>query len=140
VTLQAQILRLLSTLQIELGLGILLITHDLGVVAETCDRVSVLYAGQIVEHGLTSEVFASPSHPYTEGLLNSLPTQAAGEAFRCIRGVVPMPADWPSGCRFHTRCQYDDMKRCRLEGIELLGESGHLSRCIRLSELKLNGV
>ena len=108
VTIQAQILELMAELGERLGMSILLITHDLGVVAEMCDDVAVMYAGRIVESGPVADVFNSPQHPYTEALLQSIPmlgtTQA--EPLRVIRGTVPSPLDWPKGCRFQPRCDY----------------------------------
>ena len=105
VTIQAQILDLLSELQRELGMSVLLITHDLGVVAETCDRVAVMYAGKIVESASVEDLFDKPKHPYTHGLFRSLPTltKAKGD-LAVIPGAVPSPLDFPSGCRFRTRC------------------------------------
>jgi oligopeptide/dipeptide ABC transporter ATP-binding protein len=107
VTIQAQILELLNKLQSELGMSIILITHDLGVVAETCDRVIVMYAGQVFEEGPVDDVFHNPQNPYTEGLLRSMP-KLGGEKTRLavIPGVVPSPLNWPVGCRFHDRCPY----------------------------------
>ncbi len=107
VTIQAQILELLNRLQEELGMSIILITHDLGVVAETCDRVIVMYGGQVFEEGPVDDVFHDPQNPYTEGLLRSIP-KLGGEVDRLavIPGVVPSPTNWPSGCRFHARCPY----------------------------------
>jgi peptide/nickel transport system ATP-binding protein len=105
VTIQAQILDLLNELQRELNMSVLLITHDLGVVAETCDRVAVMYAGKVVESAPVELLFESPKHPYTHGLFRSLPT--LGERKRqlaVIPGSVPSPLDFPSGCRFRTRC------------------------------------
>ena len=105
VTIQAQILALLSELQRELGMSVLLITHDLGVVAETCDRVAVMYAGKIVEYAPVVELFEKPKHPYTHGLFRSLPTLAEKkQVLAVIPGAVPSPLDFPSGCRFRTRC------------------------------------
>jgi peptide/nickel transport system ATP-binding protein/oligopeptide transport system ATP-binding protein len=113
VTIQAQILELMTDLRERLGMSILLITHDLGVVAEMCDEVVVMYAGRVVERGPVAEVFTSPQHPYTEALLQSIPmlgmTQA--EPLRVIRGAVPSPLDWPPGCRFAPRCDYA-FERC----------------------------
>ena len=107
VTIQAQILELLNRLQEEMGMSIILITHDLGVVAETCDRVIVMYAGQVFEEGPVEDVFRDPQNPYTEGLLNSVP-RLGGDAKRLavIPGIVPAPTNWPAGCRFHDRCPY----------------------------------
>jgi oligopeptide/dipeptide ABC transporter ATP-binding protein len=107
VTIQAQILELLNRLQEEMGMSIILITHDLGVVAETCDRVIVMYAGQVFEEGPVGDLFANPQNPYTEGLLRSIPKMGGTEErLAVIPGVVPSPTEWPSGCRFHARCPY----------------------------------
>jgi peptide/nickel transport system ATP-binding protein len=108
VTIQAQILELLGDLRRRLGTAILLITHDLGVVAETCDEVAVMYAGQIVERGPAAELFADPRHPYTIGLLAARPDPAVGRGrrLRTIPGMVPPPHAFPAGCRFHPRCGY----------------------------------
>ncbi len=105
VTIQAQILELLRGLARETGTAILLITHDLGVVNEIADRVAVMYAGRIVEEGTRVEVLGAPRHPYTQGLLRSMPARVApGERLAEIPGVVPAPDAWPSGCRFADRC------------------------------------
>ncbi len=105
VTIQAQILELLNDLQQQMGMSILLITHDLGVVAQTADRVSVMYAGKIVESAAVEELFANPLHPYTNGLFAAIPRM--GESKRrldTIPGNVPNPVNFPTGCRFHPRC------------------------------------
>jgi oligopeptide/dipeptide ABC transporter ATP-binding protein len=105
VTVQAQILDLIRELCRELGMAVLLITHDLGVVNELADRVAVMYAGRIVEQGTRFEVLGAPRHPYTEGLLRSLPARAhPGERLVEIPGSVPPPGAWPPGCRFASRC------------------------------------
>jgi len=106
VTLQAQILELLRDLRDELGMGILLITHDLGVVAEFCDRVAVMYAGRIVESASAKVLFAAPRHPYTHGLLSSIPRLATAKGSRLpvIEGMVPAPRDRTAGCAFAPRC------------------------------------
>ncbi len=105
VTIQAQILQLLRELQRDFGSSILLITHDLGVVNELADRIAVMYAGRIIEQGLREEVLSAPRHPYTQGLLRSIPALAKrGERLTEIPGVVPRPSNWPKGCRFCTRC------------------------------------
>jgi len=110
VTIQAQILELLKQLQVETGLAVLLITHDLGVVAETCDRVLVMYAGRVAETGPTAEVFASPRHPYTRGLLGSLPGLVpAGARLATIPGMVPSPLQFPTGCRFRSPVPWDQL-------------------------------
>src|SRR5687767_13362840 len=115
VTIQAQILELMADLTKRLGTSILLITHDLGVVAENCSRVIVMYAGEVVEHATTSELFSRAHHPYTEGLLGAMP-RVGGEAERLatIPGTVPPPTAWPAGCRFHDRCPYA-WERCVAE-------------------------
>ena len=130
VTIQAQILELMADLTKRLGTSILLITHDLGVVAENCSRVIVMYAGEVVEHAETGELFSRAHHPYTEGLLGAMP-RVGGEAERLatIPGTVPPPTAWPAGCRFHDRCPYA-WERCVAEHPPLyqIG-GGHTSRC-----------
>jgi peptide/nickel transport system ATP-binding protein len=130
VTIQAQILELMADLTKRLGTSILLITHDLGVVAENCSRVIVMYAGEVVEHAETSQLFARAHHPYTEGLLGAMP-RVGGEAERLatIPGTVPPPTAWPAGCRFHDRCPYA-WERCVAEHPPLyqIG-AAHTSRC-----------
>ncbi|SDO52034.1 ABC transporter ATP-binding protein [Alkalicoccus daliensis] len=107
VTIQAQILRLISGLQKELGMSMLLITHDLGVVAETCDYVAVMYAGKIVEYADVTTLFKQPKHPYTVGLLKSLPRHDIDQdELQVIKGMVPSPDDLPEGCRFAPRCPF----------------------------------
>ncbi len=105
VTIQAQILELLARLRAELGTAILLITHDFGIVNELADRVAVMYAGRIVEVGTRDDVLTAPRHPYTQGLLRSMPARAVrGERLAEIAGVVPPSGAWPQGCRFAPRC------------------------------------
>ena len=132
VTIQAQILDLLAGLRRTHGMAVLLITHDLGVVAEVCDRVIVMYAGQVVETGTVEEIFAEPWHPYTQGLLASLPELGGRDReLHPIRGVVPSPVSWPEACRFRERCPFA-WERCHREMPELLtvdGEVGRSARC-----------
>jgi len=105
VTIQAQVLELISDIRAKLGMSVVLITHDLGVVAEHCDRVVVMYAGQVVEEGPTAEVIGSPSHPYTRGLLGSIPRLSLrGQPIHPIEGQVPDLIDLPPQCRFYSRC------------------------------------
>jgi oligopeptide/dipeptide ABC transporter ATP-binding protein len=105
VTIQAQILELLKKMQHDRGMAIMLITHDLGVVAETCDSVVVLYAGRVAETAPTVELFETPTHPYTAGLLQALPDRAKpGARLYTIEGMVPSPLNFPTGCRFRSRC------------------------------------
>src|SRR5262245_42047012 len=112
VTVQAQILKLLRDLQAELGMAVLIITHDLGVVAQFADRVAVMYAGDIVENAETAELFERPLHPYTVGLLRSIPSMDHDtHELQAIEGSVPDLADMPSGCRFGPRCA-DAQTRC----------------------------
>jgi oligopeptide/dipeptide ABC transporter ATP-binding protein len=107
VTIQAQILELLAEIRARLGMAVILITHDLGVVAEVCDRVVVMYAGQVVEHGTVEQIFRDPRHPYTEGLLKAVPRLGVKQdRLAVIPGTVPAPNRWPDGCRFHDRCPY----------------------------------
>jgi len=146
VTIQAQILDLLADLRQRLGTAILLITHDLGVVAETCDDVAVMYAGRIVEQAPAAAIFAKPRHPYTIGLLAARPErgsragQKAGRAgqkaghtaerLRTIPGMVPAPQHFPAGCRFHPRCAFARLPECAGVMPELREmEPGHFVRC-----------
>lgn len=130
VTIQAQILDLMRTLNQEFGTAILLITHDLGVVAEMCDRVVVMYAGQVVEETTRGELFRNPRHPYTQGLLKSIPKlDDQLDRLYSIPGQVPNPLQMPQGCRFAPRCEHA-MEICLQEAPNLLPiEKGHLSRC-----------
>ena len=130
VTIQAQILELLADLTRRLGTSILLITHDLGVVAENCTRVIVMYAGEVVEEAGTADLFARAHHPYTEGLLGAMPRVGGGsDRLATIPGTVPAPTAWPEGCRFRERCPYA-WERCEREHPPLyqIG-GGHTSRC-----------
>jgi len=132
VTIQAQILDLLVSLQRSHGMALLLITHDLGVIAEVCDRVVVMYGGQIVETGTTSDILTRPEHPYTQGLLASLPGIGGRDVrLKSIPGTVPSAVDWPEGCRFRDRCSFA-WERCTESAPDLLpvdGGSGRTARC-----------
>jgi peptide/nickel transport system ATP-binding protein len=130
VTIQAQILELLVDLQKRMGMSILMITHDLGVVAETATRVLVMYAGEIVEEATVATLFDEAHHPYTEGLMYAMPRMVERrERLNVIPGTVPAPTDWPSGCRFRERCPYS-WERCAAEHPPLYTISaGHTSRC-----------
>ena len=130
VTIQAQILDLLKDLQQRFGTSILLITHDMGVVAETASRVIVMYGGEIVEEAPVSRIFAQPHHPYTAGLLGAMPRVGeTRERLQTIPGTVPPPTNWPKGCRFHDRCQFA-WERTLHEHPPLYDIGpGHRSRC-----------
>ena len=135
VTIQAQILELLNGLRKTRELAVLLITHDLGVVAEVADRVAVMYTGRIVEESPVDELFARPKHPYTEGLLRSVPKLSMTDVveksrLETIEGVVPRPTDLPPGCHFAPRCRYR-MPRCTAEEIPLYQLDGSVQvRCV----------
>lgn len=132
VTIQAQILDLISGLQKKLGMAMIMITHDLGVVAEVCDYVVVMYAGKVVEQGSVQDIFAKPSHPYTKGLLNSLPSyggQAKKGRLATIAGLVPSLTDLPKGCRFQDRC-FKRAEKCSSEEPTLAQVGpGHQAAC-----------
>ena len=135
VTVQAGILRLLMRLRSQLNLAILLITHDLAVVAQTCQRVYVMYGGEIVEHRPVEALFDAPAHPYAQGLLGSVlnPLSRANALFS-IPGTVPIAGHWPSGCRFHPRCPIALPGRCDQTVPALTPHAGGAVRCLRAHE------
>ena len=130
VTIQAQILALLHDLKAKLGMAMLLITHDLGVVAGMADRVAVMYGGQIVEEASAGQLFESPQHPYTRALLDAIPRlDRVTERLPAIPGSVPPATAWPSGCRFHPRCG-EVLPRCSTEAPDMFdGGTDHRARC-----------
>lgn len=130
VTIQAQILELIKELQAKLGMSVLIITHDLGIVAETCSYVAVMYCGSIVEYADVENLFENPKHPYTVGLFNSLPRHDVDrDELEAIRGSVPSPAEMPIGCRFKPRCPYaEEICANSLPELKGLGK-GCLVRC-----------
>jgi peptide/nickel transport system ATP-binding protein len=130
VTIQAQVLELLRDLQKRTGTAVLLITHDLGVIAEMADRVAVMYAGQVVEETDVRTLFREPHHPYTRGLMEAVPTLAGGkERLRVIPGTVPPATQWPTGCRFHDRCEHAwNLGAEQMPELFQVGP-GHVSRC-----------
>lgn len=137
VTVQGQILDLLMDIQADRGTSIILITHDLGVIAEVADRVIVMYAGQVVEGGVANDIFRRPRHPYTKALLDTMPQNHHGdnEPLAVIRGVVPSPTDWPTGCRFAPRCDYaTDLCRREMPILEVISD-GVIVRCHHHTEL-----
>ena len=128
VTIQAEILDLLRDMRSRLGLSLLFITHDLGVIAGTADRVAVMYAGRIVEEGPVRDVFHRPRHPYTRGLLASIPGGPPGQRLRTIEGTVPLLGDLPTGCAFHPRCP-DRVAVCVEQAPPTVTSHGHTARC-----------
>ena len=140
VTVQAQILELLDNLRSTLGMGILLITHDLGVVTEVADRLAVMYAGRIVERGDADTVLENPAHPYTRALLRSVPQASLrGGELLTIPGSPPSPGQVPSGCSFHTRCQFA-IDVCRSDRPLLEPVDGTWEAACHRSEEILNGA
>jgi len=139
VTVQAEILRLLKNIARERGMAVLFISHNLGAVWQLCDRVCVMYAGQVVETAATHKLIEQPEHPYTQALLEALPRlELKRKELASIPGTMPGLADMPEGCAFHTRCAYA-LPECRLAIPELLEMGGgHLARCIRAGNLPQN--
>ena len=129
-TIQAQILELIGELQKKLGMSVLYITHDLGVVAELCHRVVVMYAGMVLEVAQTEDLFSKPAHPYTQGLMKAMPRMnSGGERLNSIEGVVPHITEMPKGCHFHPRCPYaTELCRQSCPPMTDLG-NGHQVRC-----------
>lgn len=138
VSIQADILNLLKALQKELNLTYLFISHDLSVVAHTCDEVAVMYLGRIVEHAPTRELFSNPKHPYTKALLSSIPSIDPDKQNKAIelKGEIPSSMNPPSGCVFHTRCQYVN-ENCKktIPQLEKLNGSDHQVSCLRINEI-----
>ena len=135
VTIQAQVLDMMNDLKKEIGTSMILITHDLGIVAESCDTVAIMYAGEIVESGSLEDIFDHTAHPYTKGLFSSIPSlDKDTERLRPIQGLMPDPANLPEGCKFHPRCPYATEK-CAAEhpGMTEL-TPGHLCRCLRCGD------
>lgn len=138
VTIQAQVLDMINTLKAEQNTSMILITHDLGVVAEVCDRVGVVYAGEIIEVGSKEEIFDYPSHPYTRGLFGSIPKLDGDEKrLHSVKGMPPNPADLPAGCRFHPRCPYAT-EECKRDAVALEEiRPDHYCRCRHAAELEV---
>ena len=130
VTIQAQVLELVQKLQNERGTSMILITHDLGVVAEICDTVGVMYAGELIEYGTLDDIFNHTRHPYTKGLFESIPDiEVDSERLKPIKGLMPDPSNLPSGCSFHPRCPYCQ-KRCMEENPACIDDgTGHTVKC-----------
>ena len=129
VTIQAQVLDIMRNLREKFHMGLIMITHDLGVVAETCDKVAIIYAGEVVEAGSVTEVYLNPRHPYTRGLFDSIP-KLDEDSTRLIpiEGMTPNMAEPPTGCYFHPRCKYCQ-ERCRTQSPEMVQLAGRSNRC-----------
>jgi oligopeptide/dipeptide ABC transporter ATP-binding protein len=142
VTTQVQILGLIRKLQRDMGCAVLLITHDLGVVAQTADDVAVMYLGRIVEHGSVRDILQHPGHPYTRGLLGSLPGLNVQGRLAAIPGAVPSLTAIPAGCAFHPRCAYAQAGRCDAGSAPPLAPlaPGHAVACVRAQELPATGA
>lgn len=139
VTIQAQVLEMMKELRNRLNTSMIMITHDLGVVSEICDKVAIMYAGEVIESGTLRDIFLNPSHPYTVGLFNSIPNiKKEVEFLAQIDGLMPDPVDLPSGCPFHPRCKYaeDICSKMKLSDSTLPGEE-HKVRCL-IYEGKMN--
>jgi peptide/nickel transport system ATP-binding protein/peptide/nickel transport system permease protein len=140
VTVQAEILEILRGLCDRLGLAVILITHDLGTVADLADRTMVMYAGQIVEEGSATEVVDRPQHPYTAALAHAVPRNEAGFGLpEALPGSVPDPGMWPSGCRFAPRCPHA-RDECESEPVPIVRDGRRAVACVRASEISLEGI
>ena len=135
VTIQAQVLEMMNNLKKDFNTSMLLITHDLGIVAETCEEVAIMYAGEIVEYGQLAHIFDNAKHPYTLGLFGSIPALDKDvERLQPVRGLMPDPTNLPSGCTFHTRCDHacEECKEKKPEYLEV--EPGHYVSCLRVAK------
>ncbi len=136
VTIQAQVMRMINDLKREFGTSMILITHDLGIVAESCDEVAIMYAGQIVEYGSLEDIFDRTAHPYTQGLFGSIPRlDQDTDRLQPIQGLMPDPINLPGGCPFHPRCPYAKEVCGRENPAPHELTPGHLVRCLRCEEL-----
>ena len=132
VTIQAQVLEMMARLKTELDTSLILITHDLGIVAEMCDKVAVVYAGEIVESGTADDIFNHTAHPYTEGLFNSLPRlNSSDRRLKSIKGLMPDPSNLPKGCSFSPRCPYADETCMNIDPAATEIAPGHYAACLR---------
>jgi oligopeptide/dipeptide ABC transporter ATP-binding protein len=138
VTVQAQVLDLIASLQVELSMAVLFVSHDLGVVSELCERVVVMYAGQVIEDSPSRELFRRPLHPYAQALIVAAPHPALkGTELPTIPGAPPLPGLLPDGCRFHPRCDFCQPERCTDHEIAVQVVEGRAVRCVRATELDL---
>ena len=139
VTIQAQVLEMMQGLREEFNTSMLMITHDLGIVAEICDSVAVIYAGEIVEYGTAVEIFDHPSHPYTIGLFGSLPdmtTTSTDGRLKPIKGMMPDPTNLPRGCKFADRCEYATEKCSQGVPSSIWINENHCVKCVKMEEVK----
>ena len=135
VTIQAQVLELMGELREKFDTSMVLITHDLGVIAQNCDDVAIIYAGEIVESGTAEDVFDYPTHPYTKGLFNALPNMVkSGERLRPISGLTPNPANLPAGCKFHPRCPLADADCAKLVPEAVALSATHFCSCLKMEK------
>lgn len=135
VTIQAQVLDMMNDLKNRFNTAVLMITHDLGIVAETCDSVAIIYAGEIVEYGDVVEIFDHTLHPYTQGLFDSLPRlNTKNRRLKPIKGLMPDPINLPSGCKFHDRCPYATENCVMQEPVYTKINEGHFVKCHRIKE------
>lgn len=141
VTIQAQVLDMMTNLKDRLGTSIILITHDLGVVAETCDKVAIMYAGEIIEFGSIEDIFEGEKHhPYTVGLFGSIPSMEENvKRLKPINGLMPDPCNLPAGCKFHGRCPYC-MDKCKNHPPRIFEECGHVIYCHLFSNDSKGGI
>ena len=130
VTIQAQVLELMIELQNKYNTSMIMITHDLGIVAEICDHVAIMYAGSVIEYGTVEKLYTDPKHPYTKGLFASIPTlDADEESLHVIKGAPPNPVDLPKGCKFHPRCEFAT-ERCKCEVPKMIDlDASHCVSC-----------
>lgn len=137
VTIQAQVLNLIRTMMEQQGTALILITHNLGIVAEMCENVAVIYGGEIIEYGTKREIFKEPRHPYTIGLFGAVPSlKSAGKRLKPVEGIMPEPSELPPGCKFHTRCPYAT-EECKSGEIEVVNLGGtHQCKCCHIETVK----
>ena len=136
VTIQAQVLDLMKELKEKYNTAMIMITHDLGVVAQVCDKVAIMYAGEIVESGAIRDVYENTQHPYTKGLFGSIPNlDSDAERLQPIRGLMPDPTNLPSGCRFHPRCPDATAACSKVQPEPVQTESGHMVRCMNCQSM-----
>ncbi len=140
VTIQAGILSLIKSLRDKFSMAVMFISHDLGVISNIADRVYVLYAGKVVEEATVEQLFSAPAHPYTIGLINSIPGRSSGEELNSIKGAIPSPGEFPKGCRFNNRCEYVEEKCFESQPRLYSISDSHASACFRYDMFLKNGM